>query len=252
MYKCRLRNATTDEHFAMKIVRPGHDSNIENEEAALTACRSNQHIVNLKRVYHDDIFTYFIMELLVGHSLLDQIGSHLTERMVRNYFRQMVCGLQAIHARQYVHRDLVPGNFMFADQGTNELRILDLSCAIPVHTPTLSQFPLMPLHTPQFAPPEAFHNGAAAFSGDVWSLGAILYLMLCDDPPFLYDQGTLTIEENLQRSIDFIQCACYNNSSPTYLNISPTAKLLIHALLKEDPLERLTLDQLLQHHWMLN
>ena len=78
---------------------------------------------------------------------------------------------------------------------------------------------------------------------DYWSIGVILYIMLCGFPPFF--------EENNTKLFEMIKRCEYEFPSPFWDNISESAKDLIRSLLVPDPAARLNAEKILTHPWII-
>jgi calcium/calmodulin-dependent protein kinase I len=78
---------------------------------------------------------------------------------------------------------------------------------------------------------------------DYWSIGVILYIMLCGFPPFF--------EDNNQKLFEMIKKCEYEFPSPYWDDISDSAKDLIRSLLVADPKARPTADMILAHPWIV-
>ena len=120
-------------------------------------------------------------------------GGNLAERKtaVSGQFRQIAEWLadaaEAVahaHARGVLHRDLKPGNLLFADDG--RLFVSDFGLARVLATPSNVTMTAAMLGTPAYMAPEVITNGirAATVAADVWGLGAILYELLAGRRPF--------------------------------------------------------------------
>lgn len=106
-----------------------------NERTALAAVES-LFVVNLKYSFHSKDDVFLILDLMTGGDL----GYHLHQkgRFPKNeclyYAARIMLGLQALHDKQYVYRDLKPENCLLADDG--RVKITDLGLATKI-TPTL-------------------------------------------------------------------------------------------------------------------
>ncbi|XP_045348899.1 MAP kinase-activated protein kinase 3 isoform X2 [Leopardus geoffroyi] len=83
-------------------------------------------------------------------------------------------------------------------------------------------------------------------SCDMWSLGVIMYILLCGFPPFYSNTGQ-AISPGMKRRIRLGQ---YGFPNPEWSEVSEDAKQLIRLLLKTDPTERLTITQFMNHPWI--
>jgi serine/threonine protein kinase len=96
--------------------------------------------------------------------------------------------------------------------------------------------------TPNYVAPEVIEAKGYDTKVDCWSLGVILYVMLCGFPPFYHDDNDTLFELIKEGKFEF--------PSPYWDNVSDNAKDLISKLLVGDPNERLSPDQVLKHPWL--
>lgn len=97
--------------------------------------------------------------------------------------------------------------------------------------------------TPAYMAPEVLMNQKYDVNCDVWSLGVVLYVMLCGYPPFDSDSN----EENMNN----IKAGKYSFPSPDWDNVSDQAKDLVRKMLTPDPKKRITAEEVLKHPWMV-
>jgi len=92
--------------------------------------------------------------------------------------------------------------------------------------------------------PEIIRGDPYGAQVDIWSIGVITYVMLAGFPPF---DG-----ENDVEVFASILAIRYSFPSPEWDNISASAQHFITSILKDDPKDRLTASEALEHPWILN
>ncbi|MGH0158625.1 UNVERIFIED_CONTAM: hypothetical protein FKN15_035918 [Acipenser sinensis] len=83
-------------------------------------------------------------------------------------------------------------------------------------------------------------------SCDMWSLGVIMYILLCGYPPFYSNHG-LAISPGMKKRIRMGQ---YEFPNPEWCEVSEEAKQLIRHLLKTEPTQRMTITEFMNHPWI--
>lgn len=96
--------------------------------------------------------------------------------------------------------------------------------------------------TPNFLAPEILdkEGDGHSYEVDIWSLGAILYAMLVGKPPFEGNDVHSTYRRIMQTKFDY----------PDSVRLSSLSRDLISNMLKQDPIDRLTIPEILNHPWM--
>lgn len=97
--------------------------------------------------------------------------------------------------------------------------------------------------TPAYMAPEVIMNEKYDISCDIWSLGIVLYVMLCGYPPFDAESN----EENMNN----IKSGNFKFPSPDWDNVSDLAKDLVKSMITVDPKKRITAKEVLNHEWMV-
>ena len=77
---------------------------------------------------------------------------------------------------------------------------------------------------------------------DYWSIGVVLYILLSGSPPFFEDERADLFEK--------IKTASYEFEDASWGSISQEAKDLVSNILKANPAERYSCEQMLAHPWM--
>jgi len=152
----------------------------------------------------------------------------LSDGYARELFRKIVLTLKRIHSAGVVHRDIKDENILI-DLKTNEPKLIDFGAGTFYRDTPFTDFD----GTRVYSPPEwiryhRYHGVPAA----VWSLGILLFDMLCGDVPFERDEDIVRAEPQFKGSI------------------AEDAKHLVMLCLSQKPSERPTLDAILMHPWM--
>jgi serine/threonine protein kinase len=188
---------------AIKVLRPElcHRAELVNRffnEARAAGAVQHPCIVEIFDFgYRPDGSAFIVMELLSGEALgirLRRVHS-LPEAQAASLARQMCSGLAAAHAKGIVHRDIKPDNVFLVpdafavsgervkilDFGIAKLAVEQLESSMRTRTGTV-------LGTPAYMAPEQCRGtGEVDHRADLYSLGCILYAMVCGRPPFVSD-----------------------------------------------------------------
>jgi len=126
---------------------------------------------------------YITMELVEGSSLqalLDERQSFPLPRTLR--IMEQTCGaLHFAHERNVVHRDIKPANLMLTADDT--VKITDFGTAKILQFGTMQQTSHV-MGTPSYMSPEQVKGRAVDGRSDIFSLGVVLYEMVCGEKPF--------------------------------------------------------------------
>lgn len=146
------------------------------------------------------------MDLCAGGELfylLHQRG-RMQERQAKFYFAEILLGLEFIHSKGIVYRDLKPENVLLDIDGHIKLADFGLSKYLPSLMSLTNSF----CGSPEYMSPEMLNGQGHGFAVDYYSLGAILFEMLTGLPPF-YSTDRMQMYQDIVDS---------NLSYPDYLN----------------------------------
>ncbi len=161
-----------------------------------------------------------------------QEGDKLDEIRLIEYTRQLGSALQHMHEKRIIHRDLKPANILIFSDGT--LKLGDLGLGRYMSDETFKAF--SKVGTPLYMSPEVIRNDGYDFKSDVWSLGCVIYELVTFKSPFrtdekisLYDLFTKINKGDYPKILDE--------------KYSPFIKDLIEKMLKVNPEERVSLEE---------
>jgi len=186
---------------------------------------------------------YIVLELLEGENLFENIVKRrvYTEKDAANVIKQVGRACEYMHARGIIHRDLKPENLVYMDTNYDQICVTDFGLSKYMdHTQSQTK---TACGTPAFVAPEVLRQEPYGTEVDMWSLGTILYIMLCGYPPF--------VEKNLPLLYKAIKKGRVKFNKPYWDNISEDAKSCVRGLLQLDIKDRLTPTDLLKHKWII-
>uniref|UniRef100_A0A663FH87 Maternal embryonic leucine zipper kinase n=1 Tax=Aquila chrysaetos chrysaetos TaxID=223781 RepID=A0A663FH87_AQUCH len=181
------RHLLTAEKVAIKIMdKAALGDDLPRVKIEIDAMKnlSHQHICRLYQVIETSKKIFMVLEYCPGGELFDYIISkdRLSEEEARVFFRQIVSAIAYVHGKGYAHRDLKPENLLIDKE--HNLKLIDFGlCAKPkggldYHLNTCCG-------SPAYAAPELIQGKAYIGSeADIWSMGVLLYALLCGFLPF--------------------------------------------------------------------
>lgn len=235
------RHKVTKTLVAIKIIDKTrlNPSNLEKiyREVQIMKLLNHPHIIKLYQVMETKDMLYIVTEYAKNGEMFDHLTSNgrMSEVEARKKFWQILTAVDYCHRHHIVHRDLKTENLL-----------LDANMNIKLADFGFGNFYIAgePLSTwcgsPPYAAPEVFEG--KEYEGpqlDIWSLGVVLYVLVCGSLPF--DGPSLPtlrqrVTEGRFRIPFFMSQDCEN---------------LIRKMLVVDPARRITVAQIKQHRWML-
>lgn len=127
-----------------------------------------------------------VMELVRGRDLRRTLAEEQTHPPLAaaRLFRQLLAGLQAVHATGVLHRDIKPENILLDFGGSRtQVKLTDFGIARLTYGTPLTRMTGL-IGTPEYMAPETAQHGTATFAADLYSAGIVLYEMLAGRTPF--------------------------------------------------------------------
>lgn len=209
-------------------------------EAQLREVRLLQHlrhpnIVNYHESFEDKNQNLcIVMEYCERGDLYQELkrakGRNLPEKVVLDWFVQMVLALHYLHSKKVLHRDLKTQNIFLTNDGQIKLgdfgiaKVLDGTAA----------FAMTVIGTPYYMSPELYNNKPYSFKSDSWSMGCILYEMAALRHAF--DAKNITA---------LGQRVCRGQYAPLPASFGSVVKNLVKGLLSPSPMQRPSMAQIL-------
>jgi hypothetical protein len=206
----RAIQASLNRPVALKVMlRPAtHSPNAAEErerfirEARLVGNLAHPNIVKVIEADWNEDFSWFTMEMVPGLDFKAHLRSgKLTVRAGATIMAKVSRAMHFAHERGIIHRDLKPQNVMI-DEESGEPKILDFGLAKNVDAEQMQQLTQMGafLGTPAYMAPEQAGGDPNAIDrrADVYALGAMLYEVLTNRPPFTGKKAIQVIRKVLK------------------------------------------------------
>ncbi|CAM9191729.1 unnamed protein product [Discosporangium mesarthrocarpum] len=162
---------------------------------------------------------------------------HYSEKMCSELARKMLSAVRHCHANGICHRDLKLENWVFESLAPDaELKLIDFGLSKHFGKDEVMH---VPVGTPYTIAPECL-SGAYTQACDLWSLGVLVFMLLCGEPPF-------TGKDDFE-VLASVKAAKWKWAKGT--NVSADAKDFVSRLLVLDPNRRLTAEEALEHRWL--
>jgi eukaryotic-like serine/threonine-protein kinase len=183
----KARDTRLNRFVALKLLRPELSADPAEiarleQEARATAAVNDPHVVQVFSSGTDHGQFYLVMELVDQGSLDDRMAEQrrVSEAAVLDTGIQVARGLRAAQEKGLIHRDVKPGNILFADEQTAKIGDFGLAVAAGQNAEAQNEI----WGTPYYVAPERLNHHPEDFRSDLYSLGATLYHAVAGRPPF--------------------------------------------------------------------
>ncbi|XP_063696373.1 serine/threonine-protein kinase SIK2 isoform X2 [Culicoides brevitarsis] len=235
------RHRVTKNEVAIKIIDKSQldENNLQkvHREVDIMKRLDHPHIIKLYQVMETSSMIYIVSEYASQGEIFDYIAKfgRLSERAARHKFWQILSAVEYCHNKGIVHRDLKAENLLL-DSNMN-IKIADFGFSNYYKRDELLA---TWCGSPPYAAPEVFEG--KKYTGpeiDIWSLGVVLYVLVCGALPF--DGSTLQSLRDRVLSGRF--------RIPFFM--STDCESLIRKMLVLEPKKRYTIEQIKHHRWMM-
>ncbi|KAL4926088.1 putative calcium/calmodulin dependent protein kinase [Aspergillus undulatus] len=214
------------------------------EEIAIMKKLHHNNLVSLIEVLDDPTqdSLYMVMEMckkgVVMKVSLEERADPYDDERCRCWFRDLILGIEYLHAQGIVHRDIKPDNCLVTSEDV--LKVVDFGVS-EMFEKDSDMFTAKSAGSPAFLPPELCvvkHGDVSGKAADIWSMGVTLYCLR---------YGRLPFEEHsifeLYEAIKNEPLVCEGEEYEAF-------KDLISRILEKDPVKRIQMDELREHPWV--
>ncbi|KAL2848494.1 kinase-like domain-containing protein [Aspergillus pseudoustus] len=233
--------------------RQGADIGDEEKMNALYLIR--EEIAIMKKLHHNNLVSlievlddpsqdslYMVMEMckkgVIMKVGLEERADPYDDERCRCWFRDLILGIEYLHAQGIVHRDIKPDNCLVTSEDV--LKVVDFGVS-EMFEKDSDMFTAKSAGSPAFLPPELCvvkHGDVSGKAADIWSMGVTLYCLR---------YGRLPFEK---QSIFELYEAIKNDPLVCEGELDERFKDMISRILEKDPAKRIQMDELREHPWV--
>ncbi|XP_053576585.1 serine/threonine-protein kinase 33 [Bombina bombina] len=212
---------------------------------------NHDHIIHLEEVFETPKRVYLVMELCEQGELKGVLHrkKRFSETETRHIIRSLGSAVAYLHKKDIVHRDLKLENILVkSDEQTNEeetklnIKVTDFGLAVQKGGVGIENMLQSTCGTPIYMAPEVINAHDYSRQCDIWSIGVIMYMLLCGEAPFMGSSEDKLFESITKGKLNF--------SHDIWKSVSEAAKDVLQRLLKVDPAYRITAHELIDNPWI--
>jgi serine/threonine protein kinase len=226
-----------------------NDLLLSNEIEAGFRLSQHEGIPKFIETYRDSRYCYMIFEYFNGVNMYSYLEERdfkpMKESHVKRLIRQITEALIYCHQNKVCHRDLKLENILYNPK-RKEAKLIDFGlCAInPISCADMCN---NWCGSPDYVCPEILiQQHYSGCLSDVWSLGVILYVLLYGQMPFNFKERYYALRHQIPHP-----ALEWPNEKNLHIKISESAKDLIKKMLAIDPRERISMEEVPHHKWMI-
>ena len=237
-------NKQTGEKVAIKILEKNKIKKYEDQlriqrEIDLLKKLRHPNIVRLYSIIETEKQILLITEYIKGQELFHYIllKKKLSEEEACYYFNQIVSGVEYLHKLKIAHRDIKSENLII-EQNTKLIKIIDFGLS-NTYGDKDEEILRSSCGSPLYAAPEMlkgdYYKGSTV---DIWSIGVVLFFMICGYLPFQDEDNSKLYKKIIQGKYTI----------PTH--VSTQGRELLYNLMNVNPRKRINLSQIKRHSWV--
>ena len=200
----KARDPQLERYVAVKVIPSYHTEDptfIERfrQEAQAVARLNHPHIVQVHDFGEDKGFSYIVMELLTGGTLLEGMGEKVPFHQLLEQVSPIASALDYAHRQGIAHRDIKPSNVLLDEEGNPKLSDFGLA-RLMQQSAGLTRGPSV-LGTPEYMAPEQALGKSADEKSDIYALGIMVYQMLLGRIPFQKETPLETLMAHIHEEV---------------------------------------------------
>nr|CCA15772.1 protein kinase putative [Albugo laibachii Nc14] len=237
----RVIHRKSGESYACKIVDKISLSPIDRlalrHELEVLRFVDHDHIMKLYDVIEDDTKCYMVLELVEHGDLFDRVvkQGRVKPAEAQEIAAGLVHALHYCHTNAIIHRDIKPENVLIHREAG--VKLCDFGFAKRLKK--VSELSADSCGTPGYAAPEILDGKLYGIEVDIFSLGVVIYIILCGYPPFPMKLSQLRAHKFRLRF-----------PSKDWIHIDPSIRELLSKILQVDPANRPKTSDLVSHPWI--
>jgi tRNA A-37 threonylcarbamoyl transferase component Bud32 len=181
------KNKQTGKYYAMKRIRKDlliETGQINNTliERELLLTNDNPFLLKMHYVFQSEFRLYFFMEYVNGGNLYENmwVNKRFNEEQVKFFAAQLIIALGYLHNNNVIHRDLKPENVLLREDGYIVLADFGLAKILDSENDVAKTY----CGTSEYMAPEIIKGHKQSFTVDWWTLGILVYELICGRSPF--------------------------------------------------------------------
>lgn len=245
-----VQDIKTEEVYALKAIRKIHfKSNSKlrymlDKEAKIHRSSIHPNIVRLYDYFEDKDYVFFLLEYCYPGELFDilydETDHGFDEYIAADFVYQVVQAFIYLRSKNVIHRDLKPENLLINEEGN--LKLADFGWATFKKGSSV-------VGSTHYNSPEMLRYKMYDYKSDIWSIGVLIYELVCGDQPF---RGKGKSSKEKEKATERLIKQCRIKRSKYTESISDEAMDLILQILQLDPSRRPDYEDILNHPWMVN
>jgi len=203
----------------------------------------HESIVNFKEAFLVQKYLIIIMDLVEGETITEYAAGRAeadawTENDVAIIIRGLCNVLQVIHENNFTHLDIRPTNIRLQGNEKHKLKLLDYNSGRQIANKNAGEV-VDTIGDTEFCPPEMLEFENVQPGSDMWSVGVIMYILMCGESPFYHEEEK-----------EVVKCVRDVKPKDFTAEFTPEARDFIKTCWIRIPSSRLSAKKALDHIWL--